>query len=44
MKTVLEEVKATNVEASPKEVEVVVEHQKVPDKEAAVENIGALKD
>jgi hypothetical protein len=40
----LEEVKALDLEASPEEVEVVVEHQKAPDEEAAMETIGALED
>jgi hypothetical protein len=32
------------MEANPEEMEVVVECQKVPNEEAAVENIRALKD
>jgi hypothetical protein len=39
IKTGLEEVKATDLEASPEEVEVVAEHQKAPDEEAAVETL-----
>jgi hypothetical protein len=44
IKTGLEEVKATDLQASPEETEVVAQHQKVPYAEAAVETIGALGD
>jgi hypothetical protein len=44
IKTGLEEVKAMGLEASPEEVEVIAELQQVPDKEASVETIEALKD
>jgi hypothetical protein len=44
IKTGLEEVKAMDLEASPEEVEVIAELQKVPDEEAAVETTGALKE
>jgi hypothetical protein len=35
---------ATNLESNPGEIEAIVEHQKIPNKEAAVETVGALKD
>jgi hypothetical protein len=39
-----EEMDATDFEANLEETEVVAEHQEVPNKEAAAEMIGALKD
>jgi hypothetical protein len=44
METGLEEVKAMDLEANPEEIDAVAEHQEVPNKEAAVETIGALED
>jgi hypothetical protein len=44
IKTGLGEVKAMDLEASAEEVEVVAEHQKVPDEEVTVETNGALED
>jgi hypothetical protein len=42
-KTGLEEMKATDLEANPEEIEVVVEHREVPNEEVAVETFDALK-
>jgi hypothetical protein len=44
VETGLEEVKATDVEANPEDIEAIAERQKVPNEEAAVEAIGALED
>jgi hypothetical protein len=43
IKTGLEEVKAMDLEASPEEVKVIVELQKVPDEETTVETNRALE-
>jgi hypothetical protein len=44
IKTGMEEVKATDMEANPEEIQVVTERQKVTNEKAAVETVGALKD
>jgi hypothetical protein len=44
VETGLEEVKATNLEANPEEIETIPERQKVPNEEAVVEAIGVLED
>jgi hypothetical protein len=44
MKTGMEEVKTKDLKASSEEVEAIVEHQRVPDKEATVETTRALED
>jgi hypothetical protein len=43
-KTVLEKVKATELETVPEEIEVVVAHQEIPNEEAPLETIRVLKD
>jgi hypothetical protein len=43
METCLGQMKAMNLEASPEEIESEVEHEEVPEEEAAVETLGALK-
>jgi hypothetical protein len=44
IKTSMEEVKAMNMEANPKEIQVMMECQKVTNKKPAVESIRAMKD
>jgi hypothetical protein len=41
--TGLEGVKATDLAANPEKVEAVATHQEIPNEEAAVDTIGALK-
>jgi hypothetical protein len=40
----VEKMNATDFEANPEETETIAEHQEVPNKEAAVETIGAWED
>jgi hypothetical protein len=44
IKTSLEEMRATNLVANPKEIEAAAEHQQVPKEEAVVETTGTLED
>jgi hypothetical protein len=43
IKTGLEEVMAMDLEANPEEIDIVAEHQEVPNEESVIERIGALR-
>jgi hypothetical protein len=44
METNQVEVKAIDLEANPEEIQAIARHQEVPNEEAAVETVEALKD
>jgi hypothetical protein len=39
-----EKLEAMNLETNPEEIEAIVEHQEIPNQEASVETVGALKE